>query len=66
MYGYIHGISSSRALEAEARRNIEVIWLLSTLAPSYKVIADYRKDYPEQLGRVNAAVVRFLADGVRY
>jgi transposase len=63
IYGYIHGINSSRGLQAEAERNIEVIWLLSTLAPSYKVIADYRKDYPQQLGRVNEAVVRFLIDG---
>jgi len=63
IYGYIHGISSSRKLQTEAQRNIEVIWLLSSLAPSYKVIADYRKDYPDQIGRVNEAVVRFLIDG---
>lgn len=63
MYGYLHKISSSRALETEANRNIEVIWLLRTLTPSYKVIADYRKDFGDQLQRVNEAVVRFLADG---
>jgi len=62
MYGYIHGISSSRKLEGEAGRNIEVIWLLSGLKPSYKVIADYRRDYPEQIRRVNEQIVRFLAD----
>jgi len=62
MYGYIHGISSSRKLEAEATRNIEVIWLLSGLQPSYKVIADYRRDYPDQIQRVNEQIVRFLAD----
>jgi len=62
MYGYIHGISSSRKLEAEAGRNIEVIWLLSELKPSYKTIADYRRDYPEQIQRVNEQIVRFLAD----
>jgi len=62
MYGYIHGISSSRKLEAEATRNIEVIWLLSGLTPSYKVIADYRRDYPGQIQRVNEQIVRFLAD----
>lgn len=60
LYGYINGISSSRKLQAEAERNIEVIWLLGSLAPSYKVIADYRKDFPEQLQRVNEQVVRFL------
>jgi transposase len=62
MYGYIHGISSSRKLEAEATRNIEVIWLLSGLKPSYKVIADYRRDYPDQIRRVNEQIVRFLVD----
>jgi transposase len=63
MYGYIHGISSSRKLQAEAERNIEVIWLLATLKPSYKTIADYRKDYPDQIQRVNEAVTQFLIDG---
>ena len=62
MYGYVHGISSSRKLEAEATRNIEVIWLISGLTPSYKVIADYRKDHPDQIQRVNEQVVRFMAD----
>jgi transposase len=62
MYGYIHGINSSRKLQAEATRNIEVIWLLSGLKPSYKTIADYRRDYPEQIRRVNEQIVRFLTD----
>lgn len=62
MYGYIHGINSSRKLAAEAERNIEVIWLLSGLKPSYKTIADYRRDYPEQIQRVNEQIVRFLVD----
>lgn len=46
LYGYINQISSSRKLETEARRNVELFWLLKTLKPSYKTIADYRKDYP--------------------
>lgn len=62
MYGYIHGISSSRKLATEAERNIEVIWLLSGLKPSYKTIADYRRDYPGQIQRVNEQIVRFLVD----
>lgn len=62
LYGYIHGINTSRKLQAEAERNIEVIWLLKTLKPSYKTIADYRKDHPDQIQRVNEQVVRFLAD----
>src|SRR5699024_4202703 len=52
-----------RKLQAEAERNIEVIWLLSTLEPSYKTIADYRKDHPGQIECVNEAVTQFLING---
>ena len=45
LYGYQHGIHSSRKLEAETRRNLEVIWLVKGLRPSYKSIADFRKDH---------------------
>jgi len=62
MYGYIHGINSSRKLEAEAQRNIEVIWLLSGLTPCFKTIAAYRKDHPEQIRRVNEQIICFMAD----
>lgn len=62
IYGYIQGINSSRKLEVEAQRNIEVIWLLSGLSPSFKTIADYRKDHSGQIARVNEQVVRFLSD----
>ena len=53
LYGYQHGIRSSRKLEAEARRNLEVIWLVKGLQPSYKSIADFRKDHVRQLREVN-------------
>lgn len=49
LYGYLHRVRSSRRLEAEARRNLEVIWLLGGLAPSYKTIADFRKDNAKAL-----------------
>lgn len=62
LYGYIEGIRSSRKLQTEAERNIELIWLLSGLAPSYKVIADYRTDYPARIERVNREMVAFLTD----
>jgi len=62
MYGYIHGVNTSRKLQAEAGRNIEVIWLLKSLAPCYKTISDYRKDHRGQIERVNEQVVRFLVD----
>lgn len=44
LYGYIHRLRSSRLLEKECSRNIEVMWLLEGLKPCYKTIADFRKD----------------------
>jgi transposase len=44
LYGYVHGIRSSRRLEAECRRNLEVLWLVQKLAPDFKTIADFRRD----------------------
>lgn len=44
LYGYLNRIRSSRRLEAEAHRNVEVMWLLRQLAPDFKTIADFRKE----------------------
>jgi transposase len=44
LYGYLHRLRSSRLLEAECHRNVEVLWLLGKLAPDFKTIADFRKD----------------------
>ncbi|MGH6846638.1 MAG: IS1182 family transposase [Methylocella sp.] len=44
MYGYLNWVRSSRRLEMECHRNIEVIWLLRTLKPDFKTIADFRSD----------------------
>ena len=44
LYGYLHRLRSSRLLEAECHRNVEVIWLLGKLAPDFKTIADFRRD----------------------
>jgi transposase len=44
LYGYLHRIRSSRLLEAEGQRNVEVIWLTGKQAPDHKTIADFRKD----------------------
>lgn len=44
LYGYLHRIRSSRRLEAECARNVELIWLTGKLAPDFKTIADFRKD----------------------
>ena len=44
LYGYLHRVRSSRMLEAECQRNVEVIWLMGKQAPDFKTIADFRKD----------------------
>ncbi len=44
VYGYLNRIQSSRRLEREAGRNVELMWLLERLAPDFKTIADFRKD----------------------
>ena len=44
IYGYLHRVQSSRRLERECHRNLEVMWLLGRLAPDHKTIADFRKD----------------------
>jgi transposase len=44
VYGYINQVASSRRLEREAQRNVEVMWLTGRLAPDFKTIADFRKD----------------------
>ena len=44
IYGCLNRVQSSRRLEREAGRNVEVMWLLGRLAPDHKTIADFRKD----------------------
>jgi transposase len=44
VYGYINQIASSRRLERETQRNVEMMWLTQRLAPDFKTIADFRKD----------------------
>lgn len=47
IYGYLNRIQSSRRLEKEAHRNVELMWLLERLMPDFKTIADFRKDNGE-------------------
>lgn len=47
IYGYLNRIQSSRRLEKEAHRNVELMWLLERLTPDFKTIADFRKDNGE-------------------
>ena len=44
IYGYLNRVQSSRRLEREAQRNVEVMWLTGHLAPDFKTIADFRRD----------------------
>ncbi len=53
LYGYLHRVRSSRLLEAECQRNVEVIWLLGKQAPDHKTIADFRKDNLKPLRAVH-------------
>lgn len=62
LYGYLNGISTSRKLEKETHRNIEVIWLLGHLSPDHKTISDYRKDNGEQIKLVTRKFREFLRD----
>jgi transposase len=58
IYGYLNRIQSSRRLEREAGRNVEVMWLTGRLVPDHKTIADFRKDNGGAIRRVCA---RFVA-----
>lgn len=52
IYGYINGITSSRKLEREAGRNLEVMWLTGMLRPDFKTISDFRRDHKKALAGV--------------
>src|SRR5262252_3953885 len=51
IYGYLNRVQSSRRLEREAQRNVELIWLTGRLMPDFKTIADFRKDNGEAIRR---------------
>jgi transposase len=57
IYGYLNRVQSSRRLEREAGRNVEVMWLTSRLAPDHKTIADFRKDNGRAIRQVCAQFV---------
>ena len=60
LYGYLNLVRSSRALERECHRNVEVLWLLGQLAPDHKTIANFRRDNVQALKGASAELVRFL------
>jgi transposase len=57
IYGYLNRVQSSRRLEREAARNVEVMWLTGRLVPDHKTIADFRKDNGRAIRRVCARFV---------
>jgi transposase len=59
VYGYLQQVRSSRRLERECQRNIEVLWLLNRLAPDFKTIADFRRDNRAAIGKVCRLFVQF-------
>jgi transposase len=62
LYGYLNGIRSSRRLEKECKRNIELQWLLGQLAPNYHSIADFRKVNGKALRNTFKLFVLFLKE----
>jgi len=59
VYGYLWQIRSSRRLETECQRNVEVMWLLGRLVPDYKSIAEFRRMHREAVAEAGAELVRF-------
>jgi transposase len=60
LYGYLNKIRSSRSLEKECGRNMELQWLLEQLKPNYHTIADFRKNHPDALQNLFKLYVVFL------
>jgi hypothetical protein len=59
LYGYLNQIRSSRRLEAECRRNVELMWLLGRLYPDHKSIAEFRRMHRDAVAAAGGELVRF-------
>src|SRR6516165_10915879 len=59
LYGYLQQVRSSRRLENECRRNVEVMWLLHRLAPDHKSITEFRRMHSEAVTQVGTELIRF-------
>lgn len=59
LYGYMNRIRSSRKLEAECKRNVELMWLIGELTPAFRVIAQFRADHGDQIRNVFKTLVQF-------
>jgi transposase len=62
IYGYLNRVQSSRRLEREAGRNLELLWLLGRLVPDHKTIADFRRDNGKPLKKVCATFVELCRE----
>lgn len=62
VYGYLNKVQSSRQLERECQRNLELIWLTGRLAPDFKTIADFRRDNGPAIRKVCARFVALCRD----
>ncbi|HJS85086.1 MAG TPA: IS1182 family transposase [Acetobacteraceae bacterium] len=62
VYGVQNQVRSSRKLQREAERNVEVLWLIDRVKPSYKTIADFRKDHAKAIVGVCRAFTQFCRD----
>jgi transposase len=62
VYGYLNRVQSSRRLECEAGRNVELMWLLRRLAPDHKTIADFRKDNGVALRKLCARFIELCRE----
>ena len=62
LYGYMNHIRSSRQLEKETKRNIEVIWLLCGLSPDHNTISNFRRDNPKAIKKVFRATVQIATN----
>ena len=57
VYGYLNRLQSSRRLERETQRNVELMWLIGRLTPDFKTIADFRKDNGKAIRNVTEALL---------
>lgn len=65
VYGYFNGVSSSRKLERETQRNIELKWLTSDVSPDHKTISDFRKDNPGVVDKLfKYLIIKFKGQGL--
>jgi transposase len=62
IYGYLNSVSSSRKLENETKRNLEVIWLLNNLCPDHWTISEFRKENKALIKRITIDFRKFLKD----